>query len=460
VTGSLNGTDAGAGRSPNAMAAPAWDMSVMNTDHRPEQAHPATWVPTLYFAEGIPFFAISLIAGILYKRLGMPNDAIALYTSWLLLPWSLKPFWSPLLEMFKTKKFFVVSFEFIVGVSLALIALCLPLANYFRYTLALFVLVAFCASTHDIAADGLYISSLSDKQQAAYAGWQGGFFNVARFFSQGALVILAGYLETKTDVRHAWMAIFGAMGLILVGVSLYHARMLPAGAAGRRSESWHQMAATFGDVIVSFFKKPNIWWLLVFILLYRAGEGQVVRIGPLFLVDKRALGGLGLTTEQFGTIYGTFGTVAFIAGSVAGGYFTSWMGLRRALLPLIVVMNLPNLAYVYLSTALPTNAALVATALSAEMFGYGFGFVGVILLMMQEIAPGKYQTAHYAFANSLMNLGLMIPGTVSGKIQMALGYRNFFIWVLVASIPALVLARMIPIHSGAAPPVAEPVTVP
>ena len=441
------------------MAASAWDMSVMNTDHRPEQAHPATWVPTLYFAEGIPFFAISLIAGILYKRLGMPNDVIALYTSWLLLPWSLKPFWSPLLEMFKTKKFFVVSFEFIVGVSLALIALCLPLANYFRYTLALFILVAFCASTHDIAADGLYISSLSDKQQAAYAGWQGGFFNVARFFSQGALVIL----RIPGDENGCAPCLDGDLRRhgIDPGGGEFVSRPHAAGGRGRTalgvlaSDGRHvwrcdrQLLQEAQHLVAAGLHPSLPRW---------RGAGGANRAAVPG--HKRALGGLGLTTEQFGTIYGTFGTVAFIAGSVAGGYFTSWLGLRRALLPLIVVMNLPNLAYVYLSTALPTNAALVATALSAEMFGYGFGFVGVILLMMQEIAPGKYQTAHYAFANSLMNLGLMIPGTVSGKIQMALGYRNFFIWVLVASIPALILARMIPIHSGAAPPVAEPVTVP
>ncbi len=410
--------------------------------------HAAAWVPTLYFAEGIPFFAISLIAGILYKRLGLPNDQIALFTSWLLLPWSLKPLWSPLLEMFKTKKFFVVLLQFLGGVSLAAIALCLPLPRFFGYTLALFSVVAFCSSTHDIAADGLYIASLSDKQQAAYAGWQGGFYNVARFFSQGGLIILAGYLEARTDVPHAWMAIFVAMGALMVALSLYHARVLPSGGAERHSESFHQMAATFGDVVVTFLKKPNIYLLLLFILLYRAGEGQVVRIGPLFLVDKRAMGGLGLTTDQFGTIYGTFGTVAFIVGSVLGGYFTSWLGLRRALLPLICAMNFPNLAYVYLSSVQPTNSLEIAAALSIEMFGYGFGFVGVILLMMQEIAPGKYQTAHYAFANSLMNLGLMIPGTVSGKIQMALGYRNFFIWVLISSIPALLLARFLPIHGS------------
>jgi PAT family beta-lactamase induction signal transducer AmpG len=417
----------------------------MTEPENPRRTPPYAWVPTLYFAEGVPFFAVSLIAGILYKRLGLGNDVIALYTKLLLLPWSLKPLWSPLLEMFKTKKYFVVLLQFVGGISLGLIALCLPLPGYFLYTIGLFAVVAFCSSTHDIAADGLYIASLRSKEQAAYAGWQSGFYSVARLFSQGGLIVLAGYLEARMDVPHAWMVIFASMGLILVALSVYHGRVLPSGGAARHSGSLRQIAATFRDVLVSFFRKPNIYWLLLFILLYRAGEGQVVTIGPLFLVDKRSVGGLGLSMDQFGTIYGTFGTLAFLAGTVLGGYFTSWLGLRRALLPLICAMNFPNLAYVYLSAALPTNPVLVASAMSVEMFGYGFGFVGVMLLMMQEIAPGNYQTAHYAFANSLMNLGLMIPGAVSGKIQMAIGYRKFFVWVLISSVPALILSRFIPI---------------
>jgi len=428
----------------------------MTSTRTPDRTHPARWVPTLYFAEGVPFFAVALIAGILYKRLGLRNDVITFYTSLLLLPWSLKPLWSPLIEMFKTKKFFVVALELAGGLSLALVALCLPLPGYFGYTLALLAVVAFCSSTHDIAADGLCIASLSPKEQAAYTGWQGGFYNAARFFSQGGLIILAGYLELRVGVPRAWMAIFVAMGLILMALSIYHAQVLPSGGAERRSESIREMAATFKEVVVSFLKKPNIYLLLLFIVLYRAGEGQVVKIGPLFLVDKRVAGGLGLTTDQFGTIYGTFGTLAFVAGSILGGYFTSWLGLRRALLPLVCAMNFPNLAYVYLSTALPTSHLAVTAALSVEMFGYGFGFVGVILLMMQEIAPGKYQTAHYAFANSLMNLGLLIPGTVSGKIQLAVGYRNFFVWVLLSSIPALILSRLIPIRGGASSPAVSP----
>jgi MFS transporter, PAT family, beta-lactamase induction signal transducer AmpG len=416
-----------------------------------EHASPAWWVPTLYFAEGLPFYTVSLMALVFYQRVGISNEVIALTTSLLGLPWSLKPLWSPFLEMYKTRKFLVVCFEFIGGLSLALLALCLPLPGYFRYSIALLSIIGFCASSHDIVADGLYIASLNSKQQSAYAGWQGGFFNVARFFSQGGLIILAGFLEARMPILRAWMIIFGSLGVILVLLGLYHARVLPTGGESRRSGSLKEVAGTYWDVVAQFFQKPNIILLLVFIFLYRAGEGQLVKIGPLFLKAARADHGLGLSTAQFGTIYGTLGTAAFIAGTVLGGYFTSWLGLKKAIIPLIVIMNLPNVAYVYLSTAMPANSALIATALCVEMFGYGFGFVGVILLMMQEIAPGKYQAAHYAFANSLMNLGLILPGALSGYIQKWIGYQKFFVWVLIAAIPALLMARFIPIGGGAEP---------
>jgi len=421
-----------------------------------EHASPARWVPTLYFAEGLPFFTVGLLALVFYQRAGVRNEVIALAISLLGIPWSLKPLWSPFLEMYKTKKFFVVFFEFAAGLSLGLVALCLPLPGYFRYSIALFAILAFCSSSHDIVADGLYIASLTAKQQSAYAGWLGGFYNVARFFAQGGLIILAGFLEARMPIFRTWMIIFGGLGLILVVLGLYHARVLPRSGEERHSGSAAKVAQTYWDVVVSFFRKPNIILLLVFIFLYRAGEGQLVKIGPLFLKSLRADHGLGLSTAQFGTIYGTFGTAAFIAGSVLGGYFTSWLSLRRALIPLIIIMNLPNAAYVYLSTAMPSNFIAISVALSVEMFGYGFGFVGVTLLMMQEIAPGKYQAAHYAFANSLMNLGLVIPGAFSGYIQKWIGYQKFFVWVLIAAIPALAMARFIPIGGASAEPQSTP----
>lgn len=422
----------------------------MTTITRRAGASPSLWVPTLYFAEGLPFYAVSMIALIFYSRMGVSNSTITATVSLLGLPWSLKPLWSPFLEMYKTKKFFVVLTEFVGGLSLGLLALCLPLPGYFRYSVAFFAVIAFCSSTHDIAADGLYIASLTRKQQAAYAGWQGGFYNIARFFAQGGLLILVGHLENQIPVVRAWMIIFALVGLTLVLLALFHSKILPSGGEERHSGSLAEMLDTFWDVVVSFFEKPNILFLLLFVFLYRAGEGQVVKIGPLFLKAARAQGGIGLSTAQFGTIYGTFGTAAFILGSILGGYFAAWLGLKRALLPLILVMNLPMLTYFYLSTAMPTSAVLIATAMALEMFGYGFGFVGVMLLMMQEIAPGKYQTAHYAFANSLMNLGLIIPGAVSGWIQTRIGYQHFFLWVLISAIPAMLLARFVPIHGAAA----------
>ena len=413
-----------------------------------DRRSPMLWVPTLYFAQGLPFFAVNLIAGLMYKSRGVSNDQIAWYTGLLGWVWVVKPLWSPLLETFRSKKLIVTIFQFAGGLSLGLCALMLPLPGYFYYTIAVLALTSVCAATHDIAADGLYMGSLSAKQQSAYAGWQGGFFNVARFFSQGGLVIVAGHLEKTVGVAQAWMVIFGAMGLIMVLVSLYHTWALPGPGDPEPTRSTKDVLSTLQDVIATFFQKPRVWLYIGFIILFRAAEGQVTTIGPLFLRDAREAGGLGLSTEDVGAVYGLGATLAFILGSLGGGYFTSWLGLRRALFFLICAMNLPNLAYVFLSSVQPTDKVVITAALSMEMFGYGFGFVGLILFMMQEVAPGKYQTAHYSLATGVMQLGYVIFKMVSGTIQGYLGYRTFFIWVLLAAIPALILSKLIPFREG------------
>jgi MFS transporter, PAT family, beta-lactamase induction signal transducer AmpG len=424
---------------------------------KPQSArrHPAAWVPTVYFAEGIPFYVVNYMALFFFQKMGVRNATNTLVISLLALPWTLKPIWSPMLEMYRTKKFFVVLMQVCGGLSLILIALSLNLPGYFRYAVALLAVLGLCSATHDIATDGIYIAALSTKEQAAYVGWQGSFYNLARVFSMGGLLWLAGVLTERfarvnaaSATVDAWMVVFVVAGLILAVLGLYHAWMLPAGGESRRSGSARQMMATFWDVVVSFFKKPNIYLLLLFIFLYRAGEGQVIKVGPLFLQAARQTGGLGLNPKEVGAIYGLFGSVAFVCGSVLGGYFTASLRLKRALPWLIVTLNLPVLAYWYLSVALPTSSVVIAAAMSIEMFGYGFGFVGVILLMMQEIAPGRYQTAHYAFANALMNLGVILPGAASGWIETRLGYARFFIWVMISALPALLLSRFIPICGG------------
>jgi len=412
---------------------------------------PMSWVPTLYLAEGLPFYAIALIAGLMYKSLGVPNDQIARWTGLLGFAWVFKPLWSPLLEAAPSKKSMVVLFQSCSAVGLGLTALALQLPAYFAISIALLALVAVSAATHDIAADGLYIASLSDKQQAAYAGWQGAFFNAAKFMSLGGLVILAGYLERRMAVANAWMLIFGLLALMMAALALYHLWALPGTRnVARADASAGSVWQTLGDVIVEFFRKPGIWIAILFIILFRAGEGQIQTIGPLFLREARSLGGLGLTTDEVGWVYGTAGTIAFLVGSVCGGYFTSWLGLKRAMFILILAVNVPNVVFWFLSTTAPTSLAVIATALSLEMFGYGFGFVGVILFIMQVVAVGKYQTAHYALGTGVMQLGFVFFKMISGDIQTALGYQHFFLWVLVSAVPVLVLSRFLKIGAKAA----------
>ena len=417
----------------------------------PPRRSPMTWVPTLYLAEGLPFYAVALIAGLMYKSMGVPNDQIARWTGLIGFAWVFKPLWSPLLEAAPSKKAMVVLFQACSAVGLGLTALALQTPAFFAISIALFAVVAISAATHDIAADGLFIASLSDKQQAAYAGWQGAFFNAAKFMSLGGLVILAGYFEKRMAVANAWMLIFGLLALMLAALALYHLWALPGTRNAARDASTANVWQTLQDVIIDFFRKPGIWLAILFIILFRAGEGQIQTIGPLFLRDARSLGGLGLSTDEVGWVYGTAGTIAFLVGSVFGGYFTSWLGLKRAMFILILAVNLPNVVFYFLSTAAPTSLYVIATALSIEMFGYGFGFVGVILFIMQVVSVGKYQTAHYALGTGVMQLGFVFFKMISGDIQTALGYQHFFLWVLVSAIPVLVLSRFLKIADKAAP---------
>lgn len=417
-------------------------------DHDSAKRSPLTWVPTLYFAQGLPFFSVALIASLMLKSMGVPNEDIAHWTAYIGAAWIFKPLWSPFLELASSKKLIVVSFQLLSGVSLGLVALALHLPFWLAAVIAMLSLVAISSATHDISCDGVYMASLSKKQQAQYAGWTGTFFNAGRFISLGGLVILAGYLEKSHGVVTAWTVIFCILSATMIALGLYHSWSLPL-APNVRGENHNVagIARTLKDVIIDYLRKPGIWVSILFIILFRAGEAQVQTIGPLFLREARELGGLGLSTEQVGTVYGTAGTIAFIVGSIAGGYFTSWLSLRRAILFLILAMNLPNLVFYLLSTYLPTNLTLIAAGLSIEMFGYGFGFVGIILYMMQVVAPGKYQTAHYAFSTGIMQLGFVLFKWISGDAQVALGYQHFFVYVLLCAIPVAVLSQFIPMES-------------
>jgi MFS transporter, PAT family, beta-lactamase induction signal transducer AmpG len=432
------------------------------TDMTKKTRNPLAWVPSLYFAQGLPFFAVALVAGQMFKSMGVANDDIGHWTAAIMSAWIFKPLWSPFLELARSKKLVVVTFQLIGGLCLGGVALALHMPFWIAASVTMLSLVAISSATHDVACDGLYIATLSEKDQAKYAGWTGTFFNAGRFISAGGLLLLAGHFEKTMGAASAWTIVFCLLAVMMITLGLYNGWALPpANNPVSPDRNAAAIARTLKEVIVDYFKKPGIWVAIIFIILFRAGEAQVQTIGPLFLREARELGGLGLTTAEVGAVYGTVGTVAFIVGSIAGGYFTSWLGLKRAMLALILAVNLPNLVFYFLATSLPSNLTVIGVALSVEMFGYGFGFVGLILYMMQVVAPGKYQTAHYAFSTGIMQLGFSLFKWVSGDIQIALGYQNFFIWVLCAAVPVAILSQIIPMSArerDAALPAAAPST--
>ncbi len=418
----------------------------MNQD---SQKNPLKWVLTAYFAMGLPFVMLNLVVPIMLTDFEISDTVIAFWTSLIVLPWSLKPIWSPLMEMYRTKKFFIVATQLLSGVSLALLAMSLNLPNFLPYVIGIMALIAFSGATHDIALDGLYIQELNKTQQAQYIGWQGAFYNIAKVMAMGVMVYLAGELEQHIGVTHAWMVIMLACGLILMLIGLYHSKTLPTGASSAdQSVGFADTMKNTMMVFKDFFTKKYIWIYIAFIVFYRFTEGLVIKIVPLFLKAPIAEQGMGLLKSEIGLYYGTFGVVAFVIGSILGGYFISWRGLKKSLFTLCCIFNIPFAVYAVLAYFQPESMWFVCSAIVFEYFSYGFGFVGLTLFIMQQVAPGKHQMAHYAFGSSLANLGVMIPGMISGYLSDMLGYQSFFLWALVATVPAFLITWFVPFTHG------------
>ena len=425
---------------------------------------PISWVPTLYFAMGMPFVVLNMVCTLMFKGLDVSDAQIAFWTSIIMFPWTLKPLWSPLLEIYKTKKFFVIFTQIATGCIFGLVALALHLPNFFAVCIALLAIIAFSGATHDVAADGVYMASLSNDDQARYIGWQGAFYNIAKIAATGGLVYLAGMLiETYTgDVtglspaaaaaaKHngsvmAWTIIMAVIGGIMVILGLYNAKFVPSEVKKDAEErpGFKETMVELGNVFVDLFRKRHILYYIFFIILYRFAEGFVMKIVPLFLKADRADQGLGLSEKEIGLCYGTFGAAAFVIGSILAGYYVAHRGLQKSLFSLCCVFNLPFVAYTLLAVYQPESLVLIGGGIVLEYFGYGFGFVGLTLFMMQQIAPGKHQMAHYAFASGIMNLGVMLPGMLSGYVSDWLGYRHFFIFVLFCTIPAFLITWFVP----------------
>ena len=412
-----------------------------------KRRNPWAWIPTLYMAEALPYVAVMTISTTMYKRLGISNTDIALYTGWLYLPWVIKPFWSPFVDLVRTKRWWTVTMQFIIALAFAAIAFALPTSIFFRLTLAAFWLVAFTSATHDIAADGYYMHALDDHEQSLYVGIRSTFYRIATVVGQGLLVILAGFLEDSSgNIPLAWAITFGAMSALFLAAALYHQFILPRPVSDRPAcdVSATTIARDFFDTFKTFFTKENAHIAILFILLYRLPEAQLVKLINPFLLDPVEAGGLGLTTKQVGVVYGTVGVIGLTIGGILGGIAAAHGGLKRWLWPMVCAITLPDLVYVYLSYAQPDSLLMVNACVFIEQFGYGFGFTAYMLYLIY-FSEGTHKTAHYAICTGFMALGMMLPGMMAGWLQETIGYPRFFLWTIVCCIATFAVTALIKI---------------
>ncbi len=395
------------------------------------------WVPILYFTQGLPYVIVVTVSVIMYKKLGVSNADIGLYTSWLYLPWVLKPIWSPFVDLKSTKRKWFLWMQLVIALALFGVGLSIPTNIFFTTTLACFWMAAFASATNDIASDGYYMIGLTEKKQSFFVGIRSTFYRLAMVTGEGLIVILAGFLENHYgDNTKAWSITMTATAFLMLVLTVSNFFATP------KYETSGTIALDkpqgFLEVFISFFKKPNIGIALAFILTYRLGESQLVKMAAPFLLDPLEQGGLAYSTEKLGTIFGTVGVIMLSIGGILGGILISRDGLKKWMLPMILSLNVPNILYAILAWTQTTSTWAVTTTVVFEKFGYGFGFAAFLMYLIY-IAEGKSKTSHYAIATGFMALGMMLPGMLSGFIQEWLGYGGFFIWVVIAALPALIL---------------------
>jgi PAT family beta-lactamase induction signal transducer AmpG len=398
-----------------------------------------SWVPSLNFSSGVPYFVVTWLSVLMYKSLGISNTDAALYTSLLYLPWVVKPLWSPLIEMLRTKRFWILAAQILIGSAFGMVALAIPAPHFFRISLAAMWLVAFSSATHDIAADGYYMLALSQREQAAFVGVRSTFYRISGLAAQSGLLFLSAWLTDYTgSVGSAWRGVFLILAGFFVCAAIYHHFLLPRPASDHATVNERDPFKGYFAVLREFFRKKDIGLALAFILLFRLGESQALKLVGPFLLDARAKGGLGLAARDISWVYAGIGPLALTLGGLLGGYLISRFGLKRMLWIMVLSVHLPNLAFVYLSLAQPDSLLCIAAALAIEQFGYGFGFTAFMLYMMM-VADGPQKTAHYSICTGFMAAGMMIPGAFSGWIQDHVGYVKFFIWVCIATLPGLIM---------------------
>lgn len=398
---------------------------------------PWGWVPSLYFAEGLPYVAVTVISLILYKQLGLSNSEITFYTSWLYLPWFFKPLWSPFVDIIKTKRWWIVTMQLLIGAAFGGVAFTIPTDFWLQGTLFFFWIIAFSSATHDIAADGFYMLGLEQHEQTWFVGIRSTFYRIATIFGQGVLVMIAGNLQVifRNSIKYSWSLMFYGVTGLFIALWLWHSYVLPRPKADNglqkvtAGEIWDKLVHS----ITTFFTKLPVKETVIafmFMLFYRMPEGLLTKISSLFLIDSGANGGLGLSPQEFGFVSGTVGVIGLTLGGILGGICAGRHGLKRWLWPMVCAISLPDLVYVYLSYAMTGDLWIVGACIFIEQFGYGFGFTAYMLYLIYY-SQGEFKTSHYALCTALMSLSLMLPGFIAGWLQEVVGYFWFFTIVCV-----------------------------
>ena len=411
---------------------------------KPESRNPWSWVPTLYFLEGVPYVIVNLVSVAFYKKMGISNTDIALYTSLLYLPWVVKPLWSPSVDMIKTKRFWILIMQFVIGLGFIGLTIFATSSDFFFITLLFFCMIAFSSATHDIAADGFYMIGLNEKQQAFFVGIRSTFYRIAMWTGQGLLLFIAGYFEVTTgSIPLSWQYTFILITILYLGILVYHNFILPYPKTDKPAKSEKGQLSEFIKIFKLFFKKDNIGLTITFLLIYRFGEAQLVKLAQPFFLDPRSAGGLGLSLEEIGLAYGTVGVISLLVGGVFGGIVVSRDGLKKWIWWMFAAINIPHIVYIFLAFVQPGNIYLITLCIAGEQFGYGFGFTAYMLYMIYA-SQGEFKTSHFAICTGFMALSMMLPGAVSGIIQEFLGYKLFFVWVLITMIPGYFIVKILP----------------
>lgn len=426
---------------------------------------PWGWIPSLSFASGLPYVVVMTVSVIMYKKMGISNTDIALYTSWLYLPWVIKPFWSPFVDILKTKRLWIISMQLLIGAGLGGVALTIPTDNFLRTTMAFLWLLAFSSATHDIAADGFYMLGLSKHEQTWFVGVRSTFYRLSMIAGQGLLIMLAGAMENRFQtssgdlvtqtvafdpgIALAWSITFYVMAGLFLAFFAWHRFALPKPVEDVPTlhDSYAEIMQRFVEAFSTFFKRPQIGLVLAFLFLFRFSEAQLVKLTAPFLLDPSSVGGLGLSTAEVGFAYGTVGILMLTAGGLLGGFLAAKHGLKHWLVWMVIAINVPNAVYIFLSMTMPESLLIINLAIGVEQFGYGFGFAAYMLYMLY-ISNGAHQTAHYAICTGVMALGMMLPGMFSGWLQELIGYQNFFIWVMIATVPSFIVTLLVPLDKS------------